>query len=290
MNKSQLLFLVMPFADVDQRDPLFNYEVRHIRWGETEQRLRRFSRRAAFLTLLLVGGLWLFSVLSTPINSYSRLGNSMSFIAWMFVISIGANVLLDLATLIAGVAAISAPISSGLWDLLRLTPLRLEQIIQVKAALVEIRAWRMMIVIVALRLAVVGMLLVTVLFVSDWTGTRIDFTLLITLAALVAFGLVYLVEPLWRMPAVAMLSLYVSARVQNLMYAFLLAFALEVALWITQAIVMGILIFVFVTGVMLLLYCSPLVFLGVGWVIYRYYAAVRGWAERRIYDRLSRLN
>lgn len=277
-------------------NPLFAHEMRRVRHAESAKSLIDYSIliiAAACAVLLLV---WLVFSLADrqPDNNFS----ATDLLAFLFGISLLAAVALDYHCMTTSVGSINSEISAGRWDLLRLTTLESQQIVAAKYGAAQLRVWRVMALVVALRIAVVlmaGATTVTVV-VSDWQSvTTLDmplpaFLLLIfTAAACAAF---YVVEPFWRMRTVTALGLAVSARVGHTVSSVVFAVGALGVFWLAQGFVafallllVGLVIaplasveVVLMQGVI----CSPVLFLAlVGITVYGFYSVVHTWGIRR---------
>jgi hypothetical protein len=281
-----------PFDQIDPRNPLFLYGARRFRWAN---RIRRASLRWAGLAGGIVLALWLLAILGAAGSSavygaspsrynsaaYGVMSASSSFWGIAFVVSIGADVLLDMVCLAATVNAISGEITGGRWDLLRLSSLRSFEIIDAQHGLGQLRAWRFMAVIVGARVAVVliaglqAFALPMLLYNDTSVSGLFGYFGLIGWLVILTFGvffLVYIVEPFWRMRAMTALGLAISARVASLTSGLLAGFGAIVGVWVVQAIIMGVVlgVCVFVLSLFFVL-CGPFICAGVGFIIYQFY-------------------
>lgn len=306
------------YAAMDDQ-PLFKYAVRRVRWARTVSQLRRYNWRAAFIVHGLIIGLWALLVYLSAVNYYapnpnatyyysgSPIEHSTNFIAVLMLVSVGMDIILDFACLVFSITSIGGEVSDGRWDLLRMTPMREENIVAAKHGLAQVRAWRVMAVVLWMRTAAVILLLLHTFllplifggyfFLED--AFRYDFfnplLMLITIGITLA---IYVIEPVWRMRALSALGVAISAWVFNLVYAFLTAFAVMVGVWISQAIILLALGWVtirlavaFSDGMLYMCAVLPAC-IATAFVVRLYYANVERWAlgyaTQRVYHEASR--
>lgn len=221
--------------------PLFKAEIRRIRWGETPRRLWRYTLMVFGLVGVLVLVLWVLALITTPTSSYymDRLAISGDFIGLLFLASIALDILLDFVCLWFTVDSIDKSANPMKWDLLRLTTTRLEVIVAAKHALAQVRAWRVMALIIGLRLSIVFLVCCHFILLEqvDWGQILSDINVWIGLITLIIFALVYVIEPYWRMQAMTALGLGHSARFGNPAMVILVGTGKVLAVWIEQVIV-----------------------------------------------------
>lgn len=288
----------MPFSD----SPVFWLETRHRRF------VRNFSRQSRFLVLVAVGFiviLWAIPLLNaTPAGSSAGYYYASSYaftssttMGWLMVASIGFNFLLDMVCLAMSLNSISGDINRGHWDLLRLTPLRETEIISAKHAFVQIRSWRMTMWVIGLRIGIVVLVLLHLSiipyldeyennFFEDLSRSFMEYPVEVSssLFILSIFTIIYLVEPLWRMRALTALGMAISARIHNLVFSTLAGLGSLIAVWISQAMIMGGIIwglFAILPGVneaITGLCCLLMACIFTGFVIHLYYSRLSDWA------------
>jgi hypothetical protein len=299
-----------PFDQIDPRNPLFRYGARRFRWAN---RIHRVSLRWAALAGGAVLALWLLVVLgaagnsvvyatstsqySYPSAAYMVMAASNSFWGIAFVLSIAADVLLDMVCLAATVNAISGEVTAGRWDLLRLSSITPRQVNDAQHGLGQLRAWRFMAVVVGARMAVVliaglqAFVLPMLLYNDTSVSGLFSFFGLFGWMIILTFGvffLVYIIEPFWRMRAMTALGLAISARVASLTGGLLAGFGAIVAVWVVQAIIMGVVLWVsFIAMASAFLFCGPFVCAGVGFIIYSFYRWLGNWSLEKAESRLA---
>jgi hypothetical protein len=299
--------------------PLFKYAVRRVRWAKTVNQLRRYNWRAALIVHGLIIGLWALLVYMSAANHYapnpnvyflgSPVSQSANFIAILMLVSVGMDIILDFACLVFSITSIGGEVSDGRWDLLRMTPIHEESIIAAKYGLAQVRSWRVMALVLWTRTAAVILLLLQAFVLpilfggSFFLHDLFRYEFFNPLLILITFGItlaIYVIEPVWRMHALAAVGIAISARVYSLVYAFLTAFGAMVGIWISQAVIMFFMGWITVQiangltyGYLDMYMCAVLpACIATAYIIRAYYANAERWAleyaTRRIYYEASR--
>jgi len=294
------------------QEPLFKYAIRRIRWGETVRQLRRYNLRAVLIVHALVVGLWLLGLITSggypPTYGYYTPGyyiyiQGVNTANWLLLGTIGLDIILDFACLVFAINSIGGEISAGRWDLLRMTPLPEERIVEAKHGIAQVRAWRVMAVVLFARVATVMLILFNTFVLPPVLGVsgpladifRYEFfNPLLVLITAVIFLAVYVIEPVWRMRALTAVGVAISARVHSLVFALLAAFAAIVAIWINQALIIGIIGWITIRIATIIpdasIYmCAVLpACIGTAFIVRSYYTSLAGWAlgyaTRRVYQ------
>ena len=284
-------------------NPLFALESRRVYWGGSEQLLFRYSRR---WILFICPPLLVVGLLLAVLNSDSL--SAGDFIVLLFAISLIASLPFDFTSVSTSIGSINSEISAGRWDLLRLTSLRAQQIIAAKHGAAQLRAWRWMIRIIALRIAVALMIFYALVYVvaSDDLSyyafpSQNLFIQDVLISVIVILGLlIYILEPFWRMRAVTALGVAISARWQHSMSA-LAAVGAIFALWLVQGFIilalgLGISLLIFPLSLLeyeafSVTFCSPLLIVVISAAtVYGFYSIVQTWSLRRAERWLARSN
>jgi len=314
-----------PYSDNMLRHPLFRQEVRRVRWGFSESRIRIYGMRVFAVVCTAIFAVWLLLSLAfsnPPPYSYNQTstawwfvyGSSPQTFVLLIFAAIGVNLILDFASTLSAVSSISGEIVAGRWDLLRLTALREEGIVNAKHAAAQVRAWRVMAVTVSSRLSIILLGAFVFPFVplimlgdsSFFSGLgetfmRDPFGTLFAFAILITTLIIYVVEPYWRMRAMTALGMVISSYVLNAPLAMLASLGAIFAVWLAQAVILAMLVF----GLGFLL--SPTIFLysasstfgflyiliaaGVtAATIYGFYTLVQNWSLRRVIARIYKSN
>lgn len=313
-----------PYADDALRHPLFWLDVRRVRWGQTVERFRRYSRNIFLVVNSAVLFIWLFLLMAAwagdPYDRsslvYVESFNILNFIA---VIAIAVDAVLDFVCLQTALNAINGEIVAGRWDLLRLTALHERGIARAKHAATRLRVWRLTLVVASVRaatilLALVGLLALPYIFtgynrVVDGLFDTLIYDpissfLAYTIAAITA--LVYIVEPFWRMQAMTALGMVLSAYIRSTAFGLLAAVGTMVMVWLLQLTIAVVLALGLSMGLSVVL--APLIFgVGVGssaatafmllvaciitaFTIYGFYALLQTWSLERVVQRINKAN
>lgn len=301
-----MLKRIVPHLGAAANHPLFKYETRLVKWGGSVEALQQTSFRVLAVACVTVPLLWILTSLATygTGNADYALDNSGLIVSLVAILGFLLNFALDYYCLSAALPAFSGEVLAGRWDLLRLTPITVREIIAVKHAIVQVRAWRMMMIVIAVRVASV---LITVFHVVLWLAGELllpEERLLLLASALPALGLVllYVIEPWWRMRAVTALGLALSARMYSPTSLWLTAIGATLLVWILQMVftfgvfcgLSGFLAFPMSLiaadtssgGAMALFWMLAFMFVFVGAAVYGYYAVLKDWSQRRTENRL----
>jgi hypothetical protein len=227
----------MPHALITTANPVFDYELRRVRWPRSVEDLQRYTINVLIALLLFIGGLWLVSRL---LYNRPNAGTTLLMVSGLVALSsVVIMVASDLYYMLTTVGAINHQIAAGQWDLLRITELRGENILLAKYAIAQIRAWRLLSVEVAIRVA--GMVL-AVLF-----EPQVLIVLVLTLPVswcLIILVAGYVAEPLWRMQAIIALGVAIAARIQNYTFAILSALGFILVIQVLRFVVLAVLWYV----------------------------------------------
>lgn len=285
----------LPHHDFEDH-PIFQFTARRVRGARSAATLRRYTLLVGGGILLGATGLWALAVepsftacLTQNRNCYMASSDSGALLVFLAVGSVALDVILDFACIIAAFLSMNNEHTGVHWDLLRLTEQQEQMIIDVKHALAKVRAWRVMTVVVALRLAVAWLLLLQ-LFVFEFILTPSANNIWsqpdawMSLIGVAVFFVVFIIEPIWRMRAVTALGLAIMMRFRSSMSGSLAAFGALLLLWIVQVLIMGAMLWItmsFANGTSTLIALIPLCGAGFGAVvIYSFYRIL----ERRMLD------
>jgi hypothetical protein len=199
---------------------------------------------------VVIAALWLAALLTAPAYpvryaSYAVVARSSEFLSLAFSLSLLSNFLVDLVAVWVALPSIDMGQNPIWWDLIRVTTLNPEKILAAKHAAAQVRAWRMMMVIVSVRVILVGLFVLTAIM-FHWRLGLIEtspdmFGILPGLAILAA---TYVLEPYWRMRMMTALGLRIAARAPNLPMAILTGFGAILLVWILQMMIIFGLFFV----------------------------------------------
>jgi hypothetical protein len=229
-------------------NPLFRLEARRIRWARSAAYLRHVTFRLGMWIVAPMVLLWLLRLVTDP--SRYRF-DTQNWLIFSILIGIPLDIPLDLVCMAVTVSTIGGEVTAGRWDLLRLTPVDAELIVDTKHAIGQLRSWRTMVIVMAFRL---GAIITGCLFVIynlmrfGYTPSSGPLELPLTLLVLALFSAIYLLEPLWRMRAMTALGLAISSHTRSTVSMSLSAFGAIMAVWLSQAFIMGAFLWLYFRG------------------------------------------
>lgn len=123
-------------------------------------------------------------------------------------------------------------------------------------------------------------------FLEDLSNSFVNYPIEFStsLLTLIIFTIIYLIEPLWRMRALTALGMAISAQIHNLVFSTLAGLGSLLAVWISQALIMGGIIWSLfailpgVNGAVSGLCCLLMACIFTAFVIRIYYNRLRNWA------------
>jgi hypothetical protein len=234
--------LWFPHSLIRSPNPVFQYDMRRLGWPRDRAELKQYSKQI-ILAVCGIFGLWWLAERSRLPWYRSAEGN----IALLLVLLAGGVTLLsNLYYAILTVGTINREITSSQWDQLRLTTLDGERILLAKYAILQIRAWRMMIVDTALRLAGAGIVFLAYIYgvtasFRNYAGVPYSREYLYVwpqLAAIAVLGIGFALEPLWRMRMVLSVGMVVSTTLHSFAYAILGVLGIVVLSYLAQILMM----------------------------------------------------
>ncbi len=260
----------MPHALIITDNPIFDSELRHMRWPRSITDLKRYGLYVLVALHLLIGAGWLLGHVATM-----PFINSATLLTYTVILSSGVVIMIvsDLYYALTTVGTINHQIAEGQWDLLRITDLRGENILLAKYAIAQIRAWRLMTVEIGIRVA--GIVFVALLNLQLSLVLLITFPVSIYLAILIV---AYLAEPLWRMRAVVALGFAIGAWIHNYPFAVLAALGTTLVMQLSRLVVLAALWYVAFgllssrNGIFCLL---PVVSLAITYLLYFFYQVLQ---------------
>ncbi len=286
-------------------NPLFALEARHTRWGESGVTLaRRSGIWIGVGALVVVMPFVIWMALELPRTGTLSLiyQSGTDYVAWALAIGLLLGLLVDCGSIAVSIGSINGEMLTGRWDLLRLTLLRIERLIAAKHGTAQLRAWRLMALVVGVRVGAVALLiflysspvfLAAPIFIDPLEVT-FGYVLII------ALSLIFIAEPLWRMRALTAVGLVISSRMHSSITTILMAASYVFALWIVEGFVFSVVgvamswLFGFgalVTADVLWFLCFGPFFVGIISVaIWGYYHIVETWALRRAALTLAHFN
>jgi hypothetical protein len=295
----KLLSRLVPHARLSQ-NPLFNLEVRRVRWGVSQHALFRYSAWRLVIISAVVLPIWLLSAMPNPLRNGVN-----DFVLLLLGASLLAGLALDYASMSAALGSINGEMTTRRWDLLRLTALTIPQIVTAKHGVAQVRTWRWMILLVALRFAIgliLGINLALMISQPGWLGitTMQAFTTLMGTLMLALLFLAFTVEPFLRMRSVTALGVAISARARQSTSMVLAAGGVVALMWLGQGFVAAAVALLF-SGVLVPLglleeaaygvtFCAPVLLVALFWLtVYGFYSVVQTWSLRRAERWIARI-
>lgn len=303
----------LPHALVDPKSPIFKYEARSLKRGQTPGDLLWITRQRIMWIVASVGLLWLVCLLGMRSGGDPETVYVTVWQGWFFAVGLSLldRFVLDFTAVLAGLDRINEDTTSGRWDLIMLSNISIKQLMYAKFAVAQIRVWRTAVLVVGARLGIVLFaslqLFVLPLFLPQETnilnlyrglegsdyGPDLLILVFFMLAAMVLMSGVYIVEPLWRLRVLAAASLAVSSQRLSPTFALLGALGAVLGVWITQimlalaaSFITSFLWFSFFSGITAG-FCVNLYVLGVGSMIYNTYKSMTTRWLNRAYRRLA---
>jgi hypothetical protein len=225
-------------------NPLFRFEVRRVRWLASPEPLWGYSLGILAVVGILIFVGWLLICLNTLGSLGSRyfLERSRELIALLFLGSVGANIFLDLACMWGTLNSMDVRSNPMWWDLLRVSTMHPAEIIHAKHVRAQVRAWWLMMIVLSARISVVLLVVLQIFFLDPMMQSYSNLSEIIWLLPFaLVFGATYIAETYWRMRAMTALGLWISARSANIAMAGLAGFGAIVVIWVSQAVIIGIL-------------------------------------------------
>jgi hypothetical protein len=229
--------LWLPHSLITSRNPIFEYDARHLWWPRTGGDLKQYTTRIVLLFCGLFGLGWL----AEPLRILYYSGSQLIVLLILGFLTVGSMIIVNFYYALLTVGTINREIAFSQWDQLRLTPQGSARILVAKYAILQIRAWRVMAVDMALRGAGVTILLLfnlELLFASPGESMLSPLVLPFE-ASLILLSIAYVLEPLWRMRAIVSLGLAISVRIHSFTYAILGALAVILAVSIGEMLIIG---------------------------------------------------
>jgi hypothetical protein len=237
----------IPYGLIDITNPVLIYEHARLRWLRTFDAVQRYNRRVLVGLPAVAGAWWLverlnFGLGMLPVNAGNRL------LLVLVVSSIGIMLLSSFYTVIATIGAVNLELTSGEWDLLRLTTQREYEILKAKDTVAQIRAWRITALEVGLRFASIVVLIMSAVY-DLYSRTRGDpsfFTALFVTPFCYPFylilpimGMIYGLEPIWRTRALIAVCMAIALRVNGITTALLAGFGALLCVHLVQVALIG---------------------------------------------------
>jgi hypothetical protein len=234
----------LPSALVKRRNPLFERQLKLLRWPPTYRMNSRFvpvSKMATLKEYTFRMGCFvplLFAILVTAAIANDRYwGASLTYI---LLADLGFSLLCNVYYAITAINTIFPQIKDARWEPLRLTALSESDILMANYAIIQIRVWRVAVIEVAARMVIgltTTLLLIHAMLRTPNYSTSYGIENIVFLV-IVAIICVYALEPLWRMRAVTLIGMTMATWFHDYGVAVIVTFAAVLALLLAEIIVL----------------------------------------------------
>jgi hypothetical protein len=241
---SNILNRQLPLALIKTRNPLFERQLKLLKWPPASRLDSRFIpiskvailkdytwRIGCFIPLIFAIPIAV-TALSSPYSDY--------FLSYMLFAALGFSLLCNIYFALAAINTILPQIKDARWESLRLTALTESDILLANYATIQMRVWRVVVVEVAVRVftgLTTALLLIRAILrmVSYSRSFGIEY-MGVYLVIVTIIG-VYILEPLWRMRAVTLIGMTIATWLDDYGIAVIVAFAAVLALLVAEIIV-----------------------------------------------------
>ncbi len=229
-----------PFALIEEAHPLVIFEGRHQR--PTSAILTRHTRRWLAGGAIAATLVWLLAMLFWAYEA------AWSLAGTAFIISLIDKLWMDFGVIFAGLNSIKGDYDNNRWDPIRVTTVDMRKVVLAKHAIAQVRGWRLMLTVMTLRVAVVVLAALLVfatpliypdrvfnLYYPNPPLSPVENLFLLSFFVMIAIDAgVYIMEPRWRLRALAAGSLAVSSQLFAGGVEMLAATGAVLVLWLLQ--------------------------------------------------------
>ncbi len=220
---------LFPYNEVDTRSPLFQQKWHHVRWLNTETRLRRY-------TLLMLIGIPVIIVIWWFVErqhlNFGEVSPELNYrlIVLNFVAVVLTMVFSSYLSLPRIMGRFQSQFNSAYWDMLRLSPQNNSTILMSHDAIAQIRLWPLTVVEIGLRIAIVALYTLNNIYdafhphpavsVTIWQAL-LNPTFLGLCGIIFLIGIVFILEPVVRVRLIIALHMTIATRIRNVPLALL---------------------------------------------------------------------
>ncbi len=195
-----------------------------------------------------------------------------AIIGWLALAAVVLAIPVDFVCLAITVTVFGGMVRSGEWDLLTLTEQPEAAIVDSRYTIALARVWRPLALATNFRLA-------AVLCFALWLAVlRFDATLLIVIPIVVGLSSAFVLEPRWRIRALAAIGLAVSTWTRQSASAVLAGMLIVFLIWATQAAIVLLLYWTLRQSWVSVIYCCPLTYAGIALMLFFGYRQIGKWA------------
>lgn len=214
--------------------PVFEYERKRIHWAVDAFSLTRFSKIVWAGTAAFIFVVWILSAVISGSDTLFQDRLTLVVIASTFIMMVAV----DFYSAFTVANGLHRQLDSGQWELIRTSGQREKNLFQAAYAIAQIRVWRPMTIEIAFRIAAIELILLDSLRYLIGPGSVMGLLVSFPVLAILLLGgigmIVLILEPLWRMKALAALSLAVATSVKNTAFAYLALFGMTITLHFLQ--------------------------------------------------------
>lgn len=215
--------LLLPYGAVDTKNPIFQYEWRHLRWLKSESAIKRYNRLTLVGLPLLIMLWWVIETLY--INPDLKL-SAFEQVFQVLLLAAGTSMTLSsLYSIPAVIGTFTNRLTSYYWDTLRLTTQYAGSILMSEDAIAQLRLWPLTALEIGLRISLVIWVMATQfyrLFVelgnlgaflkNVLQPSALGFWMMLAL-----FTLTLVLEPILRTRVIIALHMVVAVRLRQLL-------------------------------------------------------------------------
>ena len=224
--------LLLPYSEVDTKNPLFQQKWHHLRWLNSEAHLRRYTQMMLIGIPVVVLIWWLIeranlNFADVPPEFSTRLTNLIICTALVVM------ALSSLYSLPRVMGRFNAQYNSAYWDTLRLTPQYNSAILMSHDAIAQLRLWIFTAAEIGLRIAIVALFTLNNFYglyhaypqKSDFVSqTLLNPTCLGIWGIILFIGIAFTLEPIIRARLISAFHLIIAIRIRNVPLALLTGF------------------------------------------------------------------
>lgn len=243
---------LLPYHAVDTTNPIFQKDLRHLRWLTTPSSLNRYTRWVILGIPALVMVAW--SVEAFYLNPGLQIYRFERVILLLVFAAVGVMGLSSLFSIPVVIGTFTAHLTSPYWDMLRLTPQSAGAILTSEDAIAQIRLWPLTALEIGLRISLILWVITTQFYRMYVTMGDLSAFLAEVLhpfvwgfwIMLALFSLTLFLEPIIRTRLIVALHIAIAARLQQVLlgglaslFAVVLVHAAEVLLAVIAVQIMA---------------------------------------------------
>ncbi len=242
---------LLPYSEVDTKNPLFQQRWYHLRWLNSEASLRRYTRLMLIGIPLIILLWWLIershlSFADVPPDLAYRLINLIICAA---LITMTLSSLYSLPRIMG---RFSSQFNSAYWDSLRLTPQYNSAILMSHDAIAQLRLWPFTAIEIGLRIAIVALFTLNNFYElfhtykSEFASRTLLNPSCLGIWGIILFtGIVFALEPIIRARLIIAFHITIAIRIHNVPLALLMGFAALSIVHLAQLFLIGCLFIIY---------------------------------------------